>query len=99
MAASLLLLPAAASAAPEDELAAMEKTLSRDVRAFIERKIECNHWAGEEPYDAARARQIERAVQHLKCEALDKDEVALKRRHAGDERALKGFALADEVYR
>src|SRR5256885_4592796 len=25
-----------------------------DVVAFIERRVECNHWAGEEPYDKER---------------------------------------------
>ncbi len=98
LAAFLLLLPVAASAAPEDDLSAMTKMLPRDVRVFIARKSECNHWAGEDPYDAERAKQIERAVLRLKCETLDKDEAALTRRHAGDGRILKALALAGAVY-
>ncbi len=96
--AAFLLLPVAVSAAPEGDLSAMTKMLPHDVRAFIDRKSECNHWAGETPYDAARAKQIERAVARLKCEALDRDETVLKRRHAGDGQILKALALADTVY-
>jgi len=94
----LLLLPVAALAAPQDDLSAMTKMMPRDVRAFIARKSECNHWAGEEPYDAARGKQIERAVGRLKCDTLDRDGAALQRRHAGDEKILKALKLADATY-
>lgn len=96
--AAFLLLPVAVSAAPEDDLSAMTKMLPHDVRAFIDRKSECNHWAGEEPYDAARAKQIERAVARLKCETLDKDEAMLKRRYSRNAPVRKVLALADDIY-
>jgi hypothetical protein len=98
IAALLLLFVMSAVAAPEDDLAAMAKSLPRDVRAFIERKSECNHWAGEDPYDAARGKEIERAVARLKCEALDRDEANLKRRYAKDAAVHKALAQADEIY-
>jgi hypothetical protein len=98
LAALLFLLPVAAAAAPEDDLVAMTKSLPRDVRVFLDRKSECHHWAGEEPYDAARGNEIERAIARLKCETLDSDEAALKRRHTGDGRALKALGLASEIY-
>jgi hypothetical protein len=96
--ALLLLLPVTASAAQQDDLSAMMKTLPRAVRAFVERKSECNHWAGEEPYDAARAKQIERAVTRLNCEKLDREEAVLKRRHAGNRKILEALALAARLY-
>jgi hypothetical protein len=96
--ALLFLLHVAASAAPEDDLAVMTKALPSDVRAFIDRKGACHHWADEEPYNAARAREIGRAITQLKCDTLDAEETALKRRHAKDARAAKVFALADALY-
>jgi hypothetical protein len=95
---AMVLFPAMASASPADDLDAMAKTLPHDVRAFIERKSECNHWGGEDPYDAARGKQIERAVTRLKCEALDGDEAVLKRRHAKNAAVGKALAQADEIY-
>jgi hypothetical protein len=89
---------AVARAAPEDDLAAMAKALPHDVRVFIARKSECNHWAGEEPYDAARGKEIERAVARLKCGALDKDEAAIKRRYSRNATIRKALALAGTIY-
>ena len=53
----------------------------RPVRVFVERRLECNHWGGEEPYDAARRREIHRAVRALRCNSLEKDEQQLLRRY------------------
>ena len=49
-----------------------------DVTAFIEPMVECNHWAGEEPYDKERAAQIKIAVERAQCDRLNSDEQALK---------------------
>ena len=51
------------------------------VRAFIARRADCDHWGGEEPYDAARRREIERAIRNLRCDALDADERTLRRQY------------------
>ena len=53
-----------------------------DVRAWIDRVQGCDHWLGEEPYDAERARQIARNVRELRCTMLDRDERRLRRIHA-----------------
>lgn len=37
--------------------------LPADVRAFLERRLECDHWRGEEPYDPERAAEINANVQ------------------------------------
>lgn len=52
------------------------------VRAFVERRSGCNHWAGEEPYDRERARDIEASLRSLRCARLPDDERALRRRYA-----------------
>ena len=54
----------------------------REIGAYAERRAECEHWGGEEPYDKARAREIERAVRGLRCERLEADEKALLRKYA-----------------
>ena len=50
------------------------------VRALIERRQGCNHWAGEDRYDKARARQINAAARQLRCRQIAADEQAV--RHA-----------------
>ncbi|HEY3949398.1 hypothetical protein [Phenylobacterium sp.] len=56
--------------------------LPKDVRVHIDRAINCGHWAGEEPYDAARRREIERALRSLHCEVFDAEAKRLRRKYA-----------------
>jgi len=42
----------------------------RPVRRFLERRAGCNHWGGEEAYDAERAQQIAQAIRGLRCDRL-----------------------------
>ncbi|XQA60793.1 hypothetical protein ACM9XD_15470 [Xanthomonas sacchari] len=37
-------------------------TLPEPIRAFVARQDTCTHFAGEEPYDAARRRELEQAM-------------------------------------
>ena len=50
----------------------------QDVVEFIERTVECNHWAGEEPYDKERAEQIRNAIKNARCDGLGSEEQVLK---------------------
>ncbi len=54
----------------------------REIGAYAERRAECEHWGGEEPYDKARLAQINRAVRDLRCERLDADRRALAWKYA-----------------
>lgn len=54
----------------------------RVVRAFVVRRAGCNHWGGEEGYDAERTAQIAEAARKLRCRWIDLDERRLKRRYA-----------------
>ncbi len=56
--------------------------LPRDVRAFVARHEACEHFLGEEPYDAARARELARNVKSL-CTGSDAKLARLKRKYAG----------------
>jgi len=60
---------------------ARDNHLPDDVRAFIDRRMGCNHWEGEEPFDADREREISAAVRDLGCDRLEKDEEALRRKY------------------
>lgn len=65
------------------------------VRAFVERRAGCNHWAGEEPYDRERAREIATALRSLRCARLPVDERALRRRHVRQRDVLDILDQAD----
>ncbi len=54
-------------------------TAPRKVAAFIERRAGCNHFLGEEPYDAERAAELKKKIHDLRCERIDRDERRLKR--------------------
>jgi hypothetical protein len=49
------------------------------VATFIERRANCNHFTGEEPYDAERAADLEKAIRELRCGRLSRDERRLAR--------------------
>ena len=53
-----------------------------DVSLFLERRTGCDHWAGEDAYDAARGQAIAAAIEALRCDDLDRDEKRLRRRFA-----------------
>jgi hypothetical protein len=61
--------------------ASARPTLPADVRHVLKRREDCDHWLGEEPYDADRRREIERAVRKLRCDTLERDEARLRRRY------------------
>jgi hypothetical protein len=82
----LILLGLALLLAAQDGEAALRARVAAQpapVRRYVERRAMCNHWGGEEPYDAARRREIARAVRALRCTRIDRDEAVLRRRHAG----------------
>ncbi len=57
-------------------------TVPAEVFAWMGRKMMCDHWQGEEGYDADRRAQIAAAVRDLRCEAEPADGAALKVRYA-----------------
>jgi hypothetical protein len=64
-------------------------TVQQDVRDFLQRRQDCNHWAGEEGYDAARKAEINAAYTKLRCATLDAEEPELKRRYNNHPALLK----------
>ena len=54
-------------------------SLSDDaVARFVERAQMCEHWMGEEPYDAARRAEIEGNLRDLRCTTVRRDGEALR---------------------
>ncbi|MDR3323063.1 MAG: hypothetical protein LBS89_02530, partial [Zoogloeaceae bacterium] len=50
---------------------AREEAYPKDVRAFLENRNECEHFAGEPSYDAERARELNTAIKRY-CGALER---------------------------
>ncbi|HET9639476.1 MAG TPA: hypothetical protein VFP12_09745 [Allosphingosinicella sp.] len=49
------------------------------VATFIERRANCNHFTGEEPYDPERAAFLSKTIRELKCARIARDERKLTR--------------------
>lgn len=71
-----------ATPAPQDPLDRLKAGMPAPVAALIDRMVQCQHWGGEEPYDAARRREIAHAVRQLRCDSLQQDERRLLKVHA-----------------
>ena len=78
----LLVVPALAADDARTKLDALLKNAPADVVALVGRRLDCLHWGGEEPYDAARRAEILAAVTRLKCGTLGADEEVLRRKYA-----------------
>lgn len=87
LAALGLLAPAFADG--YEDLDKLVATLPKDAGAVVKRRLECDHWAGEEPYDKARAREIAGAIRRNKCDFLERDETATLKRYANDPKVVK----------
>ncbi|MBV8744774.1 MAG: hypothetical protein JO134_06995 [Xanthobacteraceae bacterium] len=63
-----------------------DDTLPLEVGNLVSRREQCHHWAGEEPYDKARAKQIDRAMVQLKCDRIEQEVDAMRAKYANDAR-------------
>jgi hypothetical protein len=92
-----LLWPWPAAADYQSTMEALTKGLPPDARALVHRIVDCNHWGGEEPYDAARKAEIETAMTRLDCNNLSRDEAALRRRYAANRAVLDALDRAHKL--
>ena len=72
---------ASSTSAASDDAPATEDEVPADVASLIERWELCHHWAGEEPYDAARAAEIQAGVA-ASCPGNDETLARLETRYA-----------------
>ena len=94
---AILIAPAAFSQEPPG-VERLIKEMPKAVASFISRRVECNHWGGEEAYDHERAKQIEKAVKPLRCDRLYSDEKKLLARYKNNPKIIKAIEAAKELY-
>lgn len=85
------------AAASDDPLADLKKGQPADVAQLIERLVSCNHWGGEEPYDAERKKEIALAITDLRCGKLAADEKAAAKRYARSLKIIEALKQAKET--
>jgi hypothetical protein len=73
---------------------AARKTATPEIAAYMDRAEGCWHFAGEEPYSAARRAEINRALSELKCTTLKADGQALRRKYARSAPAIEALDAA-----
>ncbi|HEY1225413.1 MAG TPA: hypothetical protein VGE54_09315 [Brevundimonas sp.] len=76
------------SVSAHDAIVEVATTNPMDVLDFVGRTRLCEHWGGEEGYDAERREQIQAAVRALRCEALVADGAHLETKYAEEPRTL-----------
>ena len=81
----------------EETMNALTEGQPPDVVEFVLRRVGCNHWLGEEPFDDDRAKEIQGVIEQLKCQTIEQDEKALRRLHVDDARALKAIVDARDL--
>jgi hypothetical protein len=81
-----LLVPFALTAALGVDAWSADNALPVEVRSLVSRREQCHHWAGEEPYDKSRGKQIDRAMTRLKCDGIEKEVEAMRAKYVNDAR-------------
>jgi hypothetical protein len=59
-----------------------QQTLPKDVTRFVDQRDGCDHFRGEEPYDEARRKFLDKSMDRL-CTGTDKKLARLKKKYAG----------------
>ena len=70
--------------------------LPADVQAWLSRFEQCEHWAGEEPYDEARGKEIDAAFEKLNCKNISADAEKLEQRYKNNAAVIKAMKDASE---
>ncbi|HEX8481311.1 MAG TPA: hypothetical protein VF650_05375 [Allosphingosinicella sp.] len=83
LAALALILLLSPEDSAEQALRVRVESAPRKVAAFIERRAGCNHFLGEEPYDADRAAELKRTIRELRCNRIERDQRRLEHTYRG----------------
>ncbi|KTC35784.1 MAG: SH3 domain-containing protein [Pseudomonas sp.] len=70
--------------------------LPADATALLQRYEECQHFAGEEPYDAERRAELEKAVKDT-CTGLDRQLAKLRQQYKDDPDVLQALAPLENL--
>lgn len=87
----LLLIASACASGEQGRRGDGASALPREVVEFVERRDRCDHFRGEEPYDADRAREIAAALTKS-CRGTDAELARLKARYAGAPEVVAALA-------
>ena len=93
----LLCLSTVPAFADDDPLVHLKKGQPKDIVALIERLVGCNHWSGEEPYDAGRIKEISSALAEMRCSQLTVDERKTSEKYANNAKVLNALKQAKET--
>jgi hypothetical protein len=94
----MLLALSVVAFAAEDKLATLKAGQPTPVIDLVDRIVDCNHWSGEEPYNAERREEIRKAITELRCDSLKTDEEALLRKFKDDENVRKAIDAAKNLF-
>ena len=75
-----------------------ESKLPKDVETFVEKRDQCDHFRGEEPYDDARATDLGEMLKKY-CKGTDKDLARLRKKYSKNKaakEALDGYERSVE---
>ena len=80
----------------DEQVVLINKGMPKQVKLFNKRQIDCKHWAGEEPYNKERAKEINAAVTKQRCDDLDKDEKILRIKYKARPNVIDSINKAKE---
>jgi hypothetical protein len=92
-------LLATAASAQQDAWAKIKAAKAQapaDVASYMDRRMGCEHFAGEPAYDAERRAYLEKMFAELECTTLKADEAALRRKYQGNPAALQAMDLVKD---
>ena len=94
----VLCFTAISYASDKDPGAELKQNQPPAVAALIDRIISCNHWSGESPYDADRAKEINSALSELRCAQLKDDETNILNKFQANPAVKKAISTAHELF-
>ena len=90
---TLIAVQSVAIAAPAPS---KNQPLPKSVDAFMERYSACYHYAGEFNGDgSARDAQVNRQMAQLRCDTIEKDTSAFRKKYATNKKVMAAFAQVD----
>lgn len=71
--------PPTQDTAAYDDVLRVALSVDADLLAWLARRVQCDHFLGEDRYDQERSDEIDAHLERLRCAALDAEEVELRK--------------------
>jgi len=75
----------------------LKRNKPNEVATYIDRRVGCNYWSSEPPYDAERAAEIKKVISDLRCQTLNRDEESLRSHYAKSPTVLNALDEAHDL--